>query len=130
MDLRVFFPGGKKVYLDYKGFTIQTDQPERDGGENSAPSPFDLFLASIAACAGYYVLAFCQSRGIDTAGIELIQRSQFNRETHLIDRVDIIVRVPDTFPEKYHAAVIASASQCSVKKHLQNPPRIEISVER
>ena len=46
MDMEVIFPGGKRVNAIYKGFTIETDQSKRDGGEGSAPAPFDLFLAS------------------------------------------------------------------------------------
>jgi ribosomal protein S12 methylthiotransferase accessory factor len=58
MDMVVNFPGGKKVDAIYKGFTINTDQPEKGGGEGTAPSPFDLFLSSIGTCAGFY------SRGV------------------------------------------------------------------
>ena len=51
----VTFPGGKRVDAEYGGFTVRTDQPPQSGGEGSAPQPFDLFLASIATCAGIYV---------------------------------------------------------------------------
>ena len=34
---------------------IHTDQPAPAGGD-SAPSPFDLFLASIATCMGFYAI--------------------------------------------------------------------------
>jgi len=69
MDMEIVFPGGKKVNALYKGFTIPTDQSLLSGGQNSAPAPFDLFLASIGTCAGIYVLSFCQQRGIDTENI-------------------------------------------------------------
>ncbi len=63
-EIRVTFPGGLRVDAEYKGRLIQTDQPVYQGGEGTAPAPFDLFLASIATCSGFYVLAFCQNRGI------------------------------------------------------------------
>ncbi len=53
MEMQISLAGGKKVDARFKGFTIRTDQPESSGGENSAPSPFDLFLGSIGTCAGY-----------------------------------------------------------------------------
>jgi len=37
MDMDIYFPGGKRVYADYGGFTIETDQPARGGGDDSAP---------------------------------------------------------------------------------------------
>jgi ribosomal protein S12 methylthiotransferase accessory factor len=40
--------------------------------------------------------------------------------------VHLTVELPPEFPERYRAAVIRSAEQCTVKKHLENPPEIEI----
>ena len=83
MQMKVYFPGGKKVNADYNGFTIETDQMVMAGGEGSAPQPFDLFLASIGTCAGIYVLGFCQQRGLPTEGIEIIQTIEPNPKTKL-----------------------------------------------
>ena len=126
MDMKITFPGGKKVYAEYNGFTHKTDQPPADGGENSAPSPFDLFLASLGACTGFYVLSFCQQRGIDTAGIELRQSMDWDARSHLIGQVNIEIVLPAGFPEKYRAAVVQAAQLCTVKKHLENPPKFNL----
>ncbi len=126
--MRVYFPGGKKVYADYRGFTIKTDQPQKFGGEGTDPSPFDLFLASLATCAGYYVLSFCLERNIDTAGLEIRQSLLIDENTKTIDTVQMLVEVPASFPAKYHNALVRAAQQCSVKKHLDQPPLIEITV--
>lgn len=126
MDMKITFPGGKKVYAEYNGFTHRTDQPLAAGGENSAPSPFDLFLASLGACAGFYVLSFCQGRGIDTAGIELGMDMEWDEKSHLIAQVNIEILLPASFPEKYRAAVVQAAQSCTVKKHLQQPPKFNL----
>jgi len=127
MDMMITFPGGKKVNAVYNGFTHKTDQPLADGGENSAPQPFDLFLVSLGTCAGIYVLSFCQKRGIDTSAIELRQSMDADPRTHLIGQVNIEIILPATFPEKYRAAVIQAAQLCTVKKHLENPPKFNLS---
>jgi putative redox protein len=126
MDMKVYFPGGKKVYAEYNGFTHQTDQPVNAGGENSAPSPFELFLASLGTCAGFYVLSFCQGRGIDPTALEIRQSMERDPRTHLITMVNIEVILPDTFPEKYRAAILQAAQLCTVKKHLENPPKFNL----
>ena len=69
MDMQISFPGGKRVDANYKGFSIATDQPVKEGGDGSAPEPFSLFLASMGTCAGVYVLYFCEERRIDTQEI-------------------------------------------------------------
>ena len=65
-EMKISFPGNKKVFADYGGFTIETDQTKQEGGDGSAPEPFSLFLASIGTCAGIYVLSFCRERKLDT----------------------------------------------------------------
>ena len=70
-SMTVTFPGGKRVDAEYNGFTIKTDQSPKGGGEGSAPQPFDLFLASIATCAGIYVKGYCDTRGIPTESLGL-----------------------------------------------------------
>ena len=124
--MKIRFNGGKKVDVEHRGFTIPTDQPEAKGGDNSAPSPFELFLASIGACTGYYVLAFCEKRDIPTDGIELNMEIVRDEERHMIERIDISVHLPETFPERYVDACLRSAQQCTVKKHLEDPPEIAL----
>lgn len=125
-EMRVTFPGGKRVDAEYKGFTIKTDQPVYSGGDGSAPAPFDLFLASIGTCAGYYVLAFCQKRGIATEKALVVMRTEKNPETKMIEKILIEIRLPKEFPEKYKHAVIRSVHSCAVKAHILKAPIFEV----
>ena len=126
MDMEIVFPGGKKVNAIYKGLTIRTDQSKDSGGENSAPAPFDLFLASIGTCTGIYVLLFCQARHIPTERLKIILHTERNRETRMITKIVIEIQLPPEFPEKYRERLIRVAGKCSVKKHLENPPLFDI----
>jgi putative redox protein len=120
MSVEVYFDGGRKVNAIIHGFTVKTDQPERSGGENTAPAPFALFLASLATCAGFYVKSFCDQRGIPSEEITLSMEHHVNPMTHLMDKIVIDIKVPADFPEKYDNAVINAAAVCAVKRHL-NP---------
>lgn len=126
MDMVITFPGGKKVYASYKGFTIKTDQPEKSGGDGTAPAPFDMFLSSIGTCAGFYVLRFCQERDIPTDNINVVLSTERNTETHMIYKIVININLPDGFPEKYIKAVVSAANLCSVKKHILNAPDFDV----
>ena len=118
--------GGKKVNAEFNGFTIKTDQGVYAGGEGSAPEPFALFLASIGTCAGIFVYSFCQSRGISTDGIRLVQSHQVKETGRGIGKITLTIELPPDFPEKYKDAVISAANLCAVKKHLMEPPVFEI----
>jgi putative redox protein len=127
MDMRIYFPGGKKVYADYGEYTVETDQPVRGGGDASAPAPFDLFLASIGTCAGIFALGFMQQRGIDPAGASISMSPQFDPEVGLITKIDIDLKLPEGFPEKYRSAIVNAMNLCTVKKHLHQPPEFAVT---
>jgi ribosomal protein S12 methylthiotransferase accessory factor len=125
MEMIIDFPGGARVDAHFAGQTVKTDQPQ-PAGEGSAPTPFAVFLASIGTCAGIYVLGFCQSRGIPTDGVRVVQRVDRNQLTGMVGKITLEIQVPPSFPEKYYSALVRSASQCAVKKHLENPPEFEV----
>jgi len=124
--MEITFEGGKVVTAYTDGHTIRTDQPLDNGGGNTAPSPFDLFLASIGTCAGIYVKSFCDKRQIPTEGIKLVQVTVFDDTTDLPTSISIDIQVPEGFPEKYLSSLISVAELCKVKKTMLNPPQFEI----
>jgi putative redox protein len=129
IEIKISFPGGKKVDAEFNGFTVNTDQAVKDGGEGSAPSPFEYFLASIGTCAGIYVHSFCEKRKIPTKDISLLQRIEYRKTDEgktVLEKIVIEIIVPPSFPEKYHQALIKVADQCAVKKTILNPPQFEV----
>lgn len=118
MDIRL--GDDESVEALFEGHRIATAQ------DGSKPAPFDLFLASLGTCAGYYVASFCRQRGIPTRGIRITQVSDRNEDTHMVGTVEIDVELPVDFPDRYREAVLRAAAQCTVKRHLAAPPAIII----
>ena len=127
MVIDIRFPGGARVDASFDSQVVRTDQPPRGGGEGSAPTPFATFLASIGTCAGIYVLGFCRQRGLPTDGLHLIQEMGVDPVSGLISNIRLEIHLPHGFPEKYRGALIRSAEQCAVKKHLEHPPHFEVT---
>jgi ribosomal protein S12 methylthiotransferase accessory factor len=129
MQIELTFPGGDRVDAHFKGFTVPTDQSVAGGGGGSAPEPFSLFMASLATCAGMYVLRFCRERGLPTEGLQMRQRSLRDPSSGMIGRIDLEIGLPPAFPERYRSAVIRAAELCAVKKHLEHPPAFSITAD-
>lgn len=129
MSMQLSFPGGVAVEAHFKGHTVRTDQPAHAGGEDSAMAPFDLFLASMATCMGFYALRFCQEREIPTTGLGLTLDPEKNPETKHVDTIRVDVTLPEGFPEKYRDAILRAVDQCAVKKHIVEPPEFVIGVK-
>jgi len=127
MEMEITFPGGVAVDASFKGFAVHTDQAAPLGA-GSGPQPFDLFLASIGTCAGFYAVRFCQERQIDTSGLRLRLATEKDPATNRLGLVRIAIELPAGFPEKYHAAIVRATEQCSVKRAIATPPRFATEV--
>ena len=130
MEISVEFGEGRVVETAIGDHVVRTDQPVKDGGGGTAPSPSDLFLVSIAACAGYYVLNFCLERKIATAGSSIIMRTSTNEKTRLMDNIRIEIKLPPGFPEKYEKAVVRAVDLCWVKKNIETAPVFDTVIVR
>jgi ribosomal protein S12 methylthiotransferase accessory factor len=128
MEMKINFLDRKQVSVDYRGHTILTDQPKGVGGDEEAPTGFDLFLASLGTCAGFYVQLFCQKRKIPLDAVSMKMEPVFDDESDLLSSLNITVTTTDEFPEKYKKTVYNLIDQCAVKKALASPPEINIDV--
>ncbi len=127
MNIAVSFPGGVAVDAHVGGHVVHTDQPAPHGG-GTASAPFDLFLASIATCMGFYALRFCQERGIATEGLGLSLETVRDVEKKRLATIKVALTLPPGFPEKYMGAIQRAVDQCAVKKHMVEPPAFELTV--
>jgi ribosomal protein S12 methylthiotransferase accessory factor len=126
--LDVVFPGGQRVDVRIREFVIATDQSVKAGGEASAPQPFDLFLASMAACAGIYALRFCQSRNLSTRGLALSMLWDSDEKHSIQARATLQLHLPEGFPEKYREGIIRAMDLCAVKKQIENTPKFATEI--
>ena len=127
--VEIDFAGGKRIHAKIGNFTIATDQSVKYGGEASAPEPFDLFLASIATCAGIFAWNFCESRRIDTRGIALRMVCYRDPAKKRFSKMAIQVTLPEGFPEKYREGIVRAMELCAVKRHITEAPEFVIEVQ-
>ena len=127
--IKVTFPGGTLVTSNFGNFEVVTDQPIEDGGTDSAPGSYMLFLSSIATCAGFYVQSFCHQRELSTEGMSMTLDIDRNRKTRRLEKVKMAIQLPAGFQNKYKNAIIRAAGMCSVKKAIADPPEFEVIIE-
>ncbi len=114
-DIVVTLPKGRRIHAQVGDHLVTTDQPLDNGGEDSSPSPFDLFLASIGTCAGVFIQGFCAKRNIDSSRIRVIQKMTRNEAKELV-AIALQIEVPADFPAQYRQALEQVVEGCSVKK--------------
>jgi len=130
--IKVTLDGGRRVNAHLNdGRQVTTDQPVDEGGTDTAPTPFDIFLASLATCAGVYVTDFCNHRNIPTDTITLTQSAEFTMDDkgkHVLAAVSLQIHLPVDFPGKYREAVVRVAEFCAVKRAILHPPQFSVQL--
>ena len=106
-------------------FTIHCDQPA-PFGEDKGPSPYDVFLASVAACAAYFAQRYCRKWNLPHEGISVELEPVFGPQ-HSLTEIRLEVRVPADFPREHIAGLLRNAGACPVKKALESPPAVSLS---
>ncbi len=124
-DILVTLPGGRRVDAQVGAHLVRTDQPREHGGEDTAPAPFQLFLASIGTCAGIFIQGFCAKRGVPFEGVRVLLKTHEGPDGALAG-VDLDIEVPRDFPDKYLEALVKVADQCSVKKAIATQPKFTV----
>lgn len=127
-SFKVSFPGNKKVDVAFHHFEIKTDQSVKNGGDETAPEPFAVFLSSLAACAGIYAKSFCDTRNLSTENMQLFLDVSFKKGQAHMEEIRIRLHVDSNFPEKYIKPIIKAMESCAVKNQLHPDIRTDTSV--
>jgi len=126
MKVKVNLLENQKLKATYRGFEIICDQPQENGGDDSAPGPYDYFVISLSMCATYFVRSFCQARKINTDGLEIFMDA--NKDSEGKANFNIGLQLPNDFPSKYREAVLKAIEGCSIKKAIENGPQFSIHI--
>ena len=126
MEIKVNYLDNLRQEAKFDDFTVIADQPIRYKGDDSAPGPFDYFLASSALCAAYFVKVYCAARDIPTDNIRLSQNNIVDPENRYKQIFKIQVELPADISEKDRQGILRSIDRCTVKKVIQTGPEFII----
>lgn len=126
--IHVTFPNDSQVSATVGNHLILAENPSVVD-QPQHPSPFELFLASVATCAASYAKTFCQARSIPTDTLNLEMLYDRSPEKPMIEKVELCLTVPDNFPEKYRKGIVKAIDLCMVKKHLVDTTEFEVTLK-
>jgi putative redox protein len=122
--------GGLRVTGQVRGHEVETDQPERAGGTDTAPTPLELLSVSLAACIGLYVGKYCAAEGLGPEDLAVEVKPLWREGPGRIGRFDVLVHIPDGVPAAHHDAIEEVVRTCPVHHTLMHAPEITIGLVR
>ncbi len=114
--------------ISMRHHVITVDQPVDDGGDDTAPTPTELFIASLTACVAFYARRFLSRHGLPTAGLAATADYAMAAGPSRVGEIAIRLHVPDSIPPKQREAVVAVASRCTVHNTLHQAPHVHIGL--
>lgn len=107
------------------------DQPASvAGGEDRGPSPLDVMVASVAACAHYFAAAYLHGRGFSTDGLTVEVRADKERlPVSRVGKLSMQVLVPAGLDERHLAGIGRAIKSCPAYGTLLHSPSVEVTIE-
>ncbi|HZC73905.1 MAG TPA: OsmC family protein [Jatrophihabitans sp.] len=127
-EMRVRHLGNDRFAVDVRAHSIPVDQPVADGGEDTAPTPTELFVAGLASCVAFYARRFLNRHRIDPAGLEVACEYTLGGRPARVSDIDIRITPPAALPVERRDALLAVASHCTVHNTLTEPPAVAITL--
>jgi putative redox protein len=128
-EIHVTHERGDRFRIRIREHDLWVDQPVDDGGEDSAPTPTELFVAGLASCVAFYGGRFLRRHGIPEAGFRVECAFEFATDRPArVATVDLHVVAPDGFPDAKRDAFMAVMEHCTVHNSLRQPPEVAISL--
>ena len=125
--LSVTYEDGKRFTAEVRGHRIPSDQREKGGGQDSAPEPFDLFVASHAMCMMLFAQIFLERNELSTDGLRLDVEYEMADHPRRLGKLHGVLHVPSADLGKRAKAVIRSALACPVHHSIRED--VEVTLE-
>ena len=127
MDVR--FESGECYEVSVRGHRLLVDQPADAGGQDAAPTPTELFVASLAGCVAFYAGRYLTRHGCSRDGLGVsVGYEMANDRPARVTGINLTVRVPADLPSKRWPALQAVVSRCTVHNSLVSPPKVDINL--
>jgi uncharacterized OsmC-like protein len=118
---------GKRFETVVGRHRIITDQPVSAGGTDTGPTPPEVLLASLGACAGHYAVEYLRARSLPLTGLEILVFAEKGTSPARLALFRVQVSLPG-IDERHRQGLLRAVNACLIHNTLKAGPEIEIEV--
>jgi uncharacterized OsmC-like protein len=126
--IRVDHKEGDLFEISIRDHLIHVDQPSEGGGTDAAPTPVELFVASLASCVAFYARRFLDRHNLPSEGLSVDATFTMAERPARVGQVEVSIGLPPGVPEGRRDALVAVASHCTVHNTLEDAPDVRIQL--
>lgn len=129
-EIDVTYRSGDRYRIAIRGHTLEVDQPVDAGGEDRAPTPTELFIASLASCAAFYAGRYLRRHDLPVDGLRVEAGFTWAKDRpSRVAAIALRVMLPVGFPEERRESLLAVVEHCTVHNSIVRPPEIAFELE-
>lgn len=118
--------GGDRLELSVRGHSLMSDQPVEGGGGDTAPTPTELFVGSLAGCVAFYAQRFLRRRGLER-GLVVTAAYTWASEPSRVGAIDLRIEAPH-LPAELLDAFRRVVEACPVHNSLVQAPVVRFVI--
>jgi uncharacterized OsmC-like protein len=127
-QLSVSYVAGEAYLVRIREHQLLVDQPFEVGGDDMAPSPVEVFVASLVACVAFYAGRYLTRHGESRQGLEVTAGYELAPDRPArVGAIRIRISAPG-LPAERTASLLAVVSHCTVHNSLVRPPQVSIEI--
>lgn len=121
-------PGSYVHNVEVRDHTLLVDEPQEQGGADTAASPQELLAVSLASCTAVTMEMYAERKGWDLGKIE-VQCEYQPAARGCPTKFDLVLRLPDTLSEEQVERLGVIAAKCPVHRTLEGEVMFQERVE-
>jgi uncharacterized OsmC-like protein len=119
---------GDRFAIEARDHLLTVDQPLAAGGDDTAPTPTELFVASLASCVAFYARRYLARHDLPTTGLRVLAAYDLAQRPARVGSVSLDITLPDGVPGDQRDRLLAVASHCTVHNSLITPPQVTVAL--
>ena len=126
-EMTVHHLGGDRFEVNVRCHKVTVDQPADVGGEDTAPTPTELFIAGLASCVAFYARRYLARHDLSPDGLAVTADFSMGGKPNRVTDITVRITPPAALPDERRDALLAIASHCTVHNTLDQPPTVDIA---
>jgi putative redox protein len=117
---------GDRFHIAIRGHELIIDQPLDMGGDDTGPTPTELFVAGLASCVAFYARRFLARHDLDTEGLAVTAEYELADRPARVAAITLRVVTPTEIPPGRRAVFEKVIEHCTVHNSLKMTPTVQI----